>query len=179
MQIEPHIPLLDEILSRWRSEIGRDYPGYRNHVYRMVHFCFALHRCTEEERRRVIIAGCFHDLGIWSDRTFDYLAPSVARARDYLRGNGLEHWSPEIALMIDGHHKLRPYKDARVPLVEAFRKADLVDVSLGLVTCGIRRHDIRKVKAQFPGAGFHWKLVKLVGGWAPRHPARPLPFLRW
>lgn len=179
MHIEERIPLLEEILSGWKAEIGSDYPGYRNHVYRMVHFCFALRSCNDEERRRIIIAGCFHDLGIWSDRTFDYLAPSVARAKDYLQQNALERWIPEIALMIDAHHRLRPVTDARYPLVEVFRKADLVDVSLGLVACGVRRRDIARVKAQFPDAGFHWQLARLVAGWVPRHPASPLPFLKW
>ena len=80
MEMESHLPLLDEILATWQPVIGADYPGYSNHVYRMVLFCFALRDCTDDERRKVIIAGCFHDLGIWSDRTVDYLPPSVARA---------------------------------------------------------------------------------------------------
>lgn len=111
--------------------------------------------------------------------TADYLAPSIARAHTYLKQNALEHWGPEIELLIDNHHRLRAYKDTRYPLVELFRKADLVDVSLGLVTCGLSWHYIGRVKALFPNAGFHWRLVRLVGGWAPRHPGNPLPFLRW
>ena len=81
--------------------------------------------------------------------------------------------------MIDTHHKLRPFADARYPLVEVFRKADLVDVSLGLLTCGVRRPDIMCVKARFPNAGFHRTLARLVAGWAPRHLTRPLPVLKW
>ena len=181
--IDEHLPLLEEILAPWKDDIGSDYPGYRNHIYRMVHFCFALGECgpgwSDDSRRKVIIAGCFHDLGIWSDRTFDYLPPSIVRAHTYLKQNALEHWGPEIELLIDNHHRLRAYKDTRYPLVELFRKADLVDVSLGLVTFGLSRRYIGRVKALFPNAGFHWRLVRLVGGWAPRHPGSPLPFLRW
>jgi hypothetical protein len=179
MSIDEHIPLLEETLAPWKHDIGSDYPGYRNHVYRMVHFCFAMRECTEDERRKTIIAGCFHDLGIWSDRTADYLPPSIARAHTYLQRNSLEPWSAEIELLIDNHHRLREHAETRYPLVEVFRRADLIDVSLGLVTFGLSRRYIRRVKAAFPNAGFHWRLVRLIGGWAPRHPASPLPFLRW
>ena len=69
MVTEEHIPLLENILGEWKIEIGDDFTGYRNHVYRMVNFCFAQHDFSDEERIKIIIAGCFHDLGIWSDRT--------------------------------------------------------------------------------------------------------------
>ncbi len=179
MSIEASIPLLDEILGGWKKELGQDYTPYRNHVYRMVNFCFALHPCSEEERRKIVIAGCFHDLGIWSDGTIDYLPPSVLRADDYLKAKGLEAWSTEIGLMIDMHHKLRQYRDARYPLAEVFRKADLVDVSMGLVKFGLPASTVNAVKAQFPNAGFHKKLMQLAGGWFGKHPLSPPPFLKW
>ena len=76
---------MDEILDNWKNDIGNDYAGYKNHVYRMINFCFALHDCNNEERQKIIIAGCFHDLGIWANNTFDYLSPSVALAKAYLK----------------------------------------------------------------------------------------------
>jgi hypothetical protein len=179
MRIEDRIPVLEDTLGPWRGEIGSDFPGYRNHVYRMVHFCLALRTCTEDERRKIFIAGCFHDLGIWSARTIDYLPPSIALAQRYLKQNALDDWAPEVELMIAIHHKLRTYRDGRYPLVEVFRRADLVDVSLGLVRYGIPGAFIRRVKQQFPGEGFHERLVQLIGGWVPRHPGSPLPFLKW
>jgi hypothetical protein len=30
------IPLLEDILDSWASDIGEAYAGYRNHVYRVV-----------------------------------------------------------------------------------------------------------------------------------------------
>ena len=179
MDIHACIPLLDEILAAWTHEIGKDYPGYRNHVYRMVHFCFALRDCTDDERRKIIIAGCFHDLGLWSDGSVDYLPPSIDRATSYLAQHALERWSPEIELMIAIHHKLRPYRDDRYPLVDVFRRADLVDVSLGLLKCGVPGAYIGRVRQQFPNEGFHKRLAQFLVGWVPRHPTRPLPFLRW
>lgn len=179
MVTETHIPLLEEILGEWKNEIGDDYLGYKNHVYRMINFCFALHPCHHEEREKIIIAGCFHDLGIWTSHTFDYLPPSIALANSYLVQNGREPWIPEIELMIALHHKLRSYRDAQYPLVELFRKGDLVDFSLGIVTCGLPGSFIKSVKSHFPNAGFHKRLVQLELNWLARHPLNPLPVLKW
>jgi hypothetical protein len=172
--IEERIPLLEEILGKWKNEMGNDYLKYKNHVYRMIHFCFALHDCTHEEREKIIIAGCFHDLGIWSNDTFDYLSPSIALAKEYLKQNSLERWIPDIALMIDTHHKIRKHHDDLYPLIEVFRKGDLVDVSLGIVKCGLPKAYIKGVKNRFPNEGFHKRLVQLAGAWFSRHPLNPL-----
>ena len=34
---------------------------------------------------KIAVAAVFHDIGIWSNKTFDYLEPSVALAREYLK----------------------------------------------------------------------------------------------
>jgi hypothetical protein len=177
--IEEHLPLLEEILDNWKKELGNDYLGYKNHLYRMINFCFALRPCYPEARQKIIIAACFHDLGIWTSHTFDYLPPSVDLAKAYLRQNNLEQWSPEIELMILMHHKLRKYQDERYLLVELFRQGDLVDFSLGLVTCGLPRAYIKSVKNRFPNAGFHKRLVQLELSWFSRHPLNPTPVLKW
>lgn len=179
MAIEEHLLFVEEVLGQWKTEIGHDYVGYKNHVYRMINFCFALHDCTPEERNKIIIAGCFHDLGIWASNTFDYLPPSIALANAYLQQNKLERWSPEIELMIAMHHKLRRYQDEHYPLVEVFRKGDLVDFSLGILSCGLPRSYIQAVKNQFPNAGFHKRLVQLEVRWLPRHLFNPVPVLKW
>jgi hypothetical protein len=145
----------------------------------MINFCFALHACTDEEREKIVIAGCFHDLGIWTSNTFAYLSPSIGLAREYLKQNDLEQWSPEIECMIEMHHKLRKYRDERYPLVEVFREGDLVDFSLGIVRCGLTRVYFKSVTGQFPNAGFHKRLVKLGLGWFVRHPWNPVPVAKW
>jgi hypothetical protein len=179
VNIEQRIDLLEAILDAWKSQLGDDDLAYKNHVYRMVHFCFALRDCSEEERQKIVIAGCFHDLGIWSDGTIDYLPPSVALAQAYLKQHGLEGWNQEISAMIDLHHQLREVRDERFSLVEVFRRADLVDVSLGLMRAGIPRDVFKAVKAQFPNAGFHKRLMQLAGGWFRQHPLSPPPFVKW
>ena len=173
------LPLLDAILSEWRGMIGADYPGYRNHVCRVINFCCALGAWSEDQRQRIVIAGCFHDLGIWSAGTTAYLPPSIAAAEGYLVREGLGAWVPEVALMIDLHHKLTPHRDPRYPLVEAFRRADLADVSLGLLYRGLPGPFVREVRAAFPNAGFHRRLVRLLGQGLATHPLSPLPVFRW
>ena len=179
MAVETSIPLLETILENWKDKLGNDYTGYKNHVYRMVNFSFALHDFNDEDRQKIIIAGCFHDLGIWSDETFDYLPPSILLAKDYLQKNKLENWVSEIELMIDMHHKLGKYTGESRPIIEVFRQGDLVDFSLGIVKCGLPKDYVKKVKNQFPNAGFHQGLIKSAGRWFCKHPLNPLPVLKW
>lgn len=176
--IESCIPLLEEILEGWRAKTGADHDAYRNHLYRMVHFCFALHPCAGDDRDKIVIAACFHDIGIWSDGTLDYLPPSSRRAAEYLERSGRAAWIEEVTLMIDMHHKLRRYDGPHAALVEAFRRADLVDVSLGSIRMGLPRDFVKSVQAAFPDAGFHRRLLELGGAWFLRHPLNPLPFVR-
>lgn len=178
IHIEKSIPLLEEILGTWQPVIGADFDAYRNHLYRMTHFCFSLHPCTGDDREKIIIAACFHDLGVWSESTLDYLPPSVALAEEYLAKNGKHAWIEEITLMIDMHHKLRPWTDVRYPLVEAFRKADIADFSLGRIRMGLSADVIAQVQAAFPNSGFHKRLLQLGTKWFLRHPLNPLPFFR-
>lgn len=175
--IEENIPLVNQILEPFTPSLRGDFPGYRNHVYRMINFCLVQGDFVEEEKRKIMIAGCFHDIGIWTGDTFDYLPPSISAAIAYLVKNDLQDWSAEISLMIDQHHKLTTFRG--VPLVEVFRKGDLADFSLGLLRNGIPRDHIQKVKRRFPNEGFHRMLVKCAGRWICRHPLNPVPVLKW
>ena len=81
--------------------------------------------------------------------------------------------------MVEMHHKLTPYRGEHAAIVEAFRRADLVDVTFGLVRFGLPSAWIGEVQAAFAEAGFHARIARALGGWALRHPLRPLPMLRW
>jgi hypothetical protein len=133
----------------------------------------------EEAVEKVAIATAFHDLGIWTDRTFDYLEPSVAVATAYLAESGRAAWIPEIAAMIREHHKITRYKGDPGWLVEDFRRADWIDVTLGALTFGTPRSLIREAQAAWPDAGFHRLLVRLELRHLGKHPLNPLPVLRW
>ncbi len=179
MKIEEQIPLLESILGDWEETMGSDYKPYKNHVYRVVHFCLALHQCRQDDKEKFIIAGCFHDLGIWANETLDYLAPSAELAKQYLKAHGQEQWSTEIELMIDQHHKVTRYRDSMHPLVEVFRKADWIDVTMGRRTFGLPKNDVQSVLDKFPNLGFHKMLIKLAKAQFMRHPLNLLPMIKW
>jgi hypothetical protein len=173
--IELEIPAVEAILPKWREALGADYVPYRNHLYRMLHFFRGLNGDDAEGDARAAVAAVFHDLGIWSDHTFDYLEPSARRAVEHI--GEADPGRDEIVAMIVEHHKIRPYRgNARV---EAFRRADLVDVSLGLVRFGLPRAYVQEVKQAFPNAGFHQRLVQLFGQRLRTHPFSPAPMMKF
>jgi hypothetical protein len=179
MKIHPDIPLIDTVLGEWRDTIGSQFGPYRNHVYRVVNFCFALHECRNDDAEKLALAGCLHDLGIWSDNTVDYLAPSMRVAREWLVKNQRGAWATEIGLMIDLHHKFRRVENAEFPLVEVFRKGDWVDASMGMRKFGLAHADVKAVQDAFPNLGFHQNLMRLAWEEFKRHPLNPLPMMRW
>lgn len=176
-----HLPTLEHVLDQHADAIGRDRPAYSNHIYRMINFTLALlgSEPDEETLEKLAIAGAFHDIGVWADRTFDYLDPSERRAMDYLDQIGKPEWKREIGLMVQQHHKITALPAEAGVLAEAFRKADWVDVLHGLVSCGIPRATFKEVFARFPDAGFHLLLLKVSGKRLLTHPWSPVPILRW
>jgi hypothetical protein len=170
--------LIDDVLAAFREPLAEDGPGYRGHVYRMFNFARALVADSSQDDT-LALAAAFHDLGIWSDGTFDYLEPSAERAKTYIATRRPDLDAPEVARLILLHHKLTRCPPDAGPLAEAFRRADLVDLSLGAVRFGLSRELIEEARAAFPNAGFHRGLVRVGAGWAARHPSRPLPMLKW
>lgn len=179
MNIEKHLPLVEEILGARRDVIDADYAAYRNHVYRVANLCFSTGNYGAEDREKIQIAACFHDIGIWTDATLDYLPPSVRAAAQYLADAGKPAWIPEVSMMIDMHHGIRSCAGAPFALVEAFRRADIADFSLGIVRMGLSAALIRALKSAFPNSGFHKRLVQLGTRRLLRHPLNPLPMFRW
>jgi hypothetical protein len=172
------LPTLDAVLAAHAAALGDDFNGYRNHAYRVANLSIALSSCDADAVEKTALAAAFHDLGIWTDRTFDYLEPSVRLATAYLTERGRASWAPGIAAMIREHHKISRYRDDAFPLVEPFRRADLIDVSRGLVTFGLSRRTLASVLSAWPSAGFHKRLVRLELQRLRTHPWNPLPMLR-
>jgi len=188
LKIETHLPYLEALLAPWQDTIGSDYPGYKNHVYRMVQFCWALKQTrgetlTQDDKKKIMIAGAFHDIGIWVANTLDYLPPSIPPAMEYLKSQGLEDWQQEITLMINEHHKLSVYKNTQldqntVAMVELFRQGDVIDFSLGLVKFELPKSYILAMKSAIPNKGFHLGLLKKGMRWFVRHPLNPAPMMK-
>ncbi|QZP30811.1 HD domain-containing protein [Pseudomonas sp. DR48] len=179
MNILIEFPVTDEILTSYALAIGADLPGYRNHIYRVLNFYRAICGIEGLPTEAVQIAGAFHDLGIWTDQTIDYLEPSVRQATDYLDRQHLSHLSSEVSALILEHHKIRAYAAEHALSVEPFRRADVIDVSLGLLTFGLPRAWIKTVKATFPNHGFHGMLLRQTARQFLRSPLKPLPMFRW
>ena len=171
------IATLDEVLDAHAAALGGDFTAYRNHTYRVVNLCAALSSDDPEQIEKIAIAAAFHDLGIWTDGTFDYLQPSIRLAGAHLTHSGREEWTPEITEMILQHHKISPWRGNPHWLVEPFRRADWIDVTR-LRTFGLPRRLLKEIFAAWPDAGFHKKLVQLELKRLRTHPWNPLPMVR-
>jgi len=170
--------LLDDVLHAHRGVLGRDFAGYRGHVYRTFNFARALAGYPSDEQGLALTAA-FHDLGIWADSTFDYLEPSARRAVAYARARGLTSDLLQLERGVLWHHQITPIRTPEHERVEAFRRADWVDVSWGLLRWGLPAGLLRDAQQAFPNAGFHRCLLRVGLRWALSHPTRPLPVLRW
>jgi hypothetical protein len=169
---------LDRILERYSSALGDDFETYRNHAYRVANLCAAALGGSPRQLEQIAIASAFHDLGIWTERTFDYLEPSAALAREYLLQEDRESWIPEITAAILQHHKVSRYRGGEGPLVDVFRRADWGDVSLGLIGHRISRDQAAAVVERWPRLGFHRMLLRLTWRRFLTHPWSPLPMLK-
>jgi hypothetical protein len=172
------IGALDELLNARLADLGNDFVGYRNHCYRVVNFCNAFVPAEGDQLERLAIAAAFHDLGIWTDRTFDYLKPSIRLACAHLAQVDKTDWSSEVSVMIREHHKISRCRQNTEWLTEPFRRADWIDVSRGLFSFGLRRRQLREIFSIWPDAGFHQRLVQLSIKRLCTHPWNPLPMLR-
>jgi len=171
---------IETILQEYQTIIDRDYQGYLNHCKRVAACCLILSQDSREDTiRKIAIAVAFHDIGIWTSKTIDYLEPSVKVMLSYLTLHRLLDWQIEITLMITEHHKLTRTKCSEYPLVEYFRQADYADFSLGLLRSNISRSEFKKLTSQYPNSGFHKTLVCLGLKRFLQKPWSPLPMFKW
>ena len=169
--------IIEKVLEENRKFLKYDYDKYKNHVYRVYLLCLKIDKQTEN-RDKYAIASAFHDLGIWTHRTFDYLEPSINQAREYLAKIGKPEWKDEIACMIDMHHKRSRYSGQNEKTVETFRRADWIDVTKGRINFEIDRKEISELQKKFPTLGFHRFLLKQSLRNFLKHPLNPLPMFK-
>ena len=176
MDIITQNSIIDGILNDFQKDLGNDFEQYRNHVYRVYNFALP-HVTTTRNIETLSIAAAFHDLGIWTNKTFDYLKPSIELAKHFAANNHVKSDTiPEIEMMINEHHKLTRIKSSAI--AEIFRQADLVDLSLGLIRCGRKSKDIRMIRNSFPNKGFHFNLLILFLKNLLKNPLNPLPMYK-
>jgi hypothetical protein len=156
------LPVAEEILESHRERAHGDdagYDAYKAHVYRVINFARALTPDGPDRDDKLAIAAAFHDVAAFD--TLDYLVPSIQAQDAWLQRTGREAWSDELALVIAQHHRLSGYGSARphAPLVEGFRRADLVDVSQGLIRFGIPSSYVKEVRAAFDASVFFKRVI--------------------
>ena len=169
--------LIEDLIQKFKPVISDDYDRYRNHIYRVYLNCLLIDdRKTNHEK--YAIASVFHDIGIWTDNTFDYLEPSIKRAAIYLNSINKKNLTDEITLMICWHHKINNYKGKYQETVETFRKADMMDVTFRLINFGCDKKTLKENFELFPGLGFHLFLVKKTINNFFKQPLNPLPMIK-
>lgn len=172
------VATVENVLTRHAADLGRDFTAYRNHVYRVLNFCAIQTAPDPDTTEKIAVAAVFHDLGIWTDRTFDYLEPSVRLASAYLAQVDRAEWTTEITEVILQHHKVTGYHGGMASFAEAFRRADWIDVTLGLRSFGLPRRTLQPIFSAWPDAGFRWRLIQLTLKRLRTHPRTPLPMIR-
>jgi hypothetical protein len=155
-------PLAEEILESHRDRAHGDdagFDGYKAHVYRILNYARAFSAEGPDRDDKLAVAAAFHDLAAFD--TLDYLVPSIAAQDAWLQRTGREAWSDELALIVAEHHRLLPYGPSlpHAGLVEALRKADLVDVSQGLIRFGLPRDFVNEVRATFDASVFFRRVI--------------------
>lgn len=171
------IELIEHTIKQYRNELGKDFLKYKNHVYRVYSLCLEFDD-SASNNEKYAIASIFHDLGIWTAQSFDYLEPSIALVTKYLKTSGRVGLTKEITLMIDMHHKRSRYKGEYEKTVEIFRRADWIDVTRGLKTFGLSKSKYTIIQNRYPNLGFHRFLVKQTVKNFIKSPTNPLPMFK-
>jgi len=167
---------IDQILTSYKEVLKDDFQIYKNHVYRIYNYA-TLFDTDTGNYEKYAIAAAFHDIGIWT-HSFDYLEPSIKLASEYLIETGKEDWIKEVALLIDNHHKMSVYKGDFQYTVEVFRKADWIDVVMGVKRFGLDKSAYKSIQKQLSNKGFHWFLIKQSLKYFIKHPLNPLPMFK-
>ena len=168
----------DQLFEKNAATFGANLPTYRGHVHRVIGLVGLQTEVPAGSADALGVAAFFHDAAIWFDSTWDYLPPSAARAVEELGGTGAEH-ADLVAAMITEHHRIRRARHTD-PLVEAFRRADLTDVTAGLVPVpNSKRSDYRALAAEYSPRGFRPMLVRAFGRGLRENPLRPAPMVKF
>lgn len=65
--------------------------------------------------------------------SLNYLGPSIRTMDAWLQRTGRGAWAEELAIIVAKHHHLSTYRRPHAELAEAFRRADLNDLSQGVI----------------------------------------------
>jgi hypothetical protein len=121
----------------------------------------------------LVCAGLLHDIGLYPGAATKaaYVTDGRRLTESMLGDAG---WAPErvrlAADAVEHHHELRP-QWALGTEVELMRKADLIEVSHGLVSCGVSKAFRSDLLARLPRKGFVGEVARGLGRALRERPA--------
>jgi hypothetical protein len=173
-------PLIEEILEGHREHARGDERGwasYRGHVYRVFNLARAVVPDRDDRDDKLAIAAAFHDIDVFT--SLNYLGLSIHTMDAWLQRTGRSGWADELAVIVAKHHHLTPYRGHYAELAEAFRRADLNDLTQGLIRAGLPRQQVRAVRQSIDVGVFFTRTVpRAIVRHLVRHPLDPLPITR-
>lgn len=167
--------LITEILKPYKDQLGLDYDAYHHHAQRV--YQYAITFLLVREREKIAIAAAFHDLDIWVSGSMNYLNGSVQLCKEYLAQTESGILPDEIAFFIQQHHKIRPILGNEE--AEAFRKADLVDLSGGRIHFNLPKSIIWETEQNYSRLGFSKIMLRKSLLHAFKNLQNPFPMIKW
>jgi predicted hydrolase (HD superfamily) len=133
-------------------------------------------RELEVDREVLLITGLLHDIGLYDEASHGvYVREGAEFTAELLRAQGWDEGRIRLCFdAIDRHHETRSQWECGAE-VEVIRRADLVDLTSGLVTFGLPREWLRDLSRSVPRDGTYATLGHEV---AKQLIHRPLQFVQ-
>jgi len=165
-----------EALRRVRELTGDEDGPMERHGVRCFLICekLAAEAGLRVDREVLLVAGLLHDMGFYdgASRNGVYVEDGREFAVDLLSGR--DGWSPERIRLcgdaIERHHEVRSQWGAGSE-VELMRRADMVELSSGVIDYGAGRSWIRGLWHAVPRDGIYGEIGKMVGKALRERPA--------
>lgn len=169
-------------LARLREATGEIGGPMERHCLRCRHLAHELagRRGWILDGEVLTVAATLHDIGLYPGVASGdaYVADGAGLARRLLAEHGWARGRIELcAQAIDRHHELRSQR-GHGDEVEALRRADLADVSGGLIRWGLDRGWIAQLRREVPVDGLGRELAREIGRLLRERPAT-LPKIFW
>jgi predicted hydrolase (HD superfamily) len=154
-------------LERLREITGQSGGPMERHGLRVFLIAdrLATAREAKVDREVLLIAGLLHDIGLYDEASHGgvYVREGAEFTAELLRSQGWDEGRIRLCFdAIERHHELRPQWN-RGDEVELIRRADLVDLTSGLVRFGLSREWLRDLFKSVPRDGTYGTIGREVG----------------
>lgn len=169
-------PTERETLERVRELTGERNGPMERHGVRCFLICekLAADASLAVDREVLLVAGLLHDMGLYDGASSGgvYVTDGRRYAESWLGGEA--GWDPERIRLcgdaIERHHEVRSQWDAGDE-VELMRRADMVELTAGLVNYGAGMGWVRGLWQAVPRDGIYGEIGKMVGKAVRERPA--------